>query len=74
MTDSIFTYLVRFPCRCTKEAVLPCLDGYTIYIDERLSREEQVMAYRHALEHIKNRDFEKTDVNQIEMEMCRKGL
>lgn len=74
MTDNIFTYLVRFPCRRTKEAVLPCLDGYTVYIDERLSHEEQVKAYRHALEHIYNGDFEKSDVSQVEMEMCRKGL
>lgn len=68
MTDSIYTYLVRFPGNRIHEAVLPCFGGYTVYLDERLSRQEQRAAFRHALYHIKNGDFEKFDVDAIEAE------
>ncbi len=47
--------------------VCPCLSGYTIYIDDKLSPKGRRDAYRHALFHIMNRDFEKTDVNEIEV-------
>ena len=48
--------------------VTPCLAGYTIYINDKLSPEGRREAYRHALHHIVNNDFEKTDVNKIEVE------
>ena len=44
-------------------------DGsYTIFLNARDSRERQVMSYYHALGHIENRDFEKSDVQEIEHE------
>lgn len=63
--DNIFTYLVDLPDG-VDEAVLPCLEGYTIYLDNRLSPEGREQAYNHALEHIINNDFEKFDVEKIE--------
>jgi len=48
--------------------VCPCINGYTIYIDDKLSPEGRRDAYRHALYHITNHDFEKSDVNSIEIE------
>lgn len=68
MDNGIYTYLVRLPGNDINEIVLPCMDGYTIYIDERLTREQQLKAYCHAMRHIKNADFEKTDVSKIEKE------
>lgn len=51
----------------TKELVTENSDGsYSIFINARLSYEAQLKAYEHALSHIKNNDFENTDVQQIE--------
>ena len=65
--DDIYTYLVELPDGID-EAVLPCLGGYTVYIDPRLSHEQQEEAYKHAIWHILNNDFEKFDVQEIETE------
>lgn len=54
--DDLFIYLVKMPPQIP-EAVCPCEGGYTIYLDERLSREGLIREYHHALEHIKNGDF-----------------
>lgn len=61
----VFVYLVDLPAG-VREMVCPCADGWTIYIDEKLSDEGQRDAYHHALFHIINGDFEKADVQQIE--------
>lgn len=64
--DNIFVYFADFPPHI-HEIVLPCLDGYTVYINASLSHSEQVTAYLHALSHIVNRDFEKeSGVQEIE--------
>lgn len=62
---SVFVYHIPLPDG-VHEIVLPCLDGHTVYIDNQLSYEAQIEAYRHAIKHIKNRDFEKPDVQEIE--------
>ena len=61
----IFTYIINLPNK-VKECVTPCLDGYTIYINENLSDNARIEAYNHAMKHIKNNDFEKSDVQSIE--------
>lgn len=49
------------------EHVIQNPDGsYTIFINSRLTWERQQEAYEHALGHIKNFDFEKTDSQRIE--------
>ena len=65
--DSIFTYFVKLPDGID-EVVMPCLDGYTVYIDVNLSEQQQIKAYAHALHHIRNNDFERPDVQSIESE------
>ncbi len=43
-------------------------DGsYTILINAKLSRDGQLKAYQHALSHITDGDFEKTDIQDIEL-------
>lgn len=69
--DDIYVYYVPLP-EGIDEAVLPCFDGYTIYIDSQLSNIEMERAYKHALEHIENNDFEKSDVTEIETEAKRR--
>ena len=42
-------------------------DSYTILLNARLSTDAQREGFQHAVNHIKNRDYEKDDVQQIEM-------
>lgn len=49
------------------EAVTQNEDGtYSIFLDPRLSYEEQRKKYEHALRHIQNHDFERENVQEIE--------
>lgn len=63
--DDIFVYCVDLP-RGINEMVTPCLDGYTVYIDIKLDALRRRKAYRHAVRHIRRRDFEKGRVSRIE--------
>lgn len=54
--DDVYIYFVNLPCN-VNEMVVPCCDGYTVYIDVKLSYDEKIEAYRHAIEHINNDDF-----------------
>lgn len=65
--DNIYVYLVDLPDR-VNEMVTPCLDGYTVYLNARLSYAGRVRAYHHAIRHIERNDFEKYDVQKIEEE------
>lgn len=66
MRDDVFVYLADLPDGIN-EMVTPCADGcYTAYIDARLNTVQRQKAYRHAIRHIENNDFQKSDVQQIE--------
>ena len=41
-------------------------NSYTIFINKNLSDAKRLKAIQHALEHIKENDFEKSDVQEIE--------
>ena len=71
--DQIYVYFVKLPFR-VNEMVTPCLEGYTVYIDERLDEAHRLEAYRHALEHINHHDFERADVQQIEADAHENAL
>lgn len=43
-------------------------DSFTIFLNAKLSQEAQKEGFEHALKHIKNDDFSKEDVQQIEAE------
>ena len=52
----------------TNEAVTVNEDGsYTIFINARLNREQQIKSYYHAMKHIVGEDFEKKNVQEIEV-------
>ena len=71
--DNIFVYIVDIPGN-VGEMVVPCSDGYTVYIDVKLSHDEKVEAYHHALEHIRNDDFHADRaVGTIEQERHNRG-
>lgn len=65
--NDVYVYLIDMPCKA-REVVTPCLDGgYTVYINSRLSYQDRVKAYCHALRHIENNDFEsEEDIQEIE--------
>ena len=63
--DDVYVYYVELPDGIN-EAVLSCVNGYTIYIDPRQSKEGIIRSYNHALQHIQNDDFCKLDVHEIE--------
>lgn len=51
-----------------KEMVVSNEDGsYTILINAKLSQDGQLKAYQHALNHINDGDFEKSDIQSIEL-------
>ena len=63
--DSIYTYCVGLPDQIN-EMVVPCADGYTIYINEKLDQDARVRAYNHAVSHIASEDWKRSDVQVIE--------
>lgn len=66
--DDVFIYVIDLPTSIN-EMVVPCVDGYTIYISSRLSKAEQESAYLHAITHIQNGDFEDVyDVQKVELQ------
>lgn len=69
--DDTFVYVVPMPGG-VKEAVIPCIDGYTVYISADLCPEERIEAYEHAAWHIQNGDFDRLCVDQIETEAHHK--
>lgn len=70
--DRIYVYLIDLPCQ-VHEMVTPCSDGYTVYINARLSQAGRTEAYCHALWHITNDDFGKNEVEEIEAKAHRRN-
>ena len=67
-TPDVNVFLINFP-RPGNEMVVPNEDGsYTILINARLSNDGQLRAYQHAMKHITDNDFSKSDVQSIEAE------
>ena len=65
--EDISVHFVDFHGTGIDEQVILNQDGsYTILIDARASYEAQAEAYEHAMSHIRNMDFHKDDVQQIE--------
>lgn len=67
-TPDVNIFLVNFSTS-GKEMVVQNEDGsYTVLINAKLSQDGQLKAYQHALNHIDNGDFEKSDVQSIEFQ------
>lgn len=66
--DHIYVHLINMDT-CVHEMVRNTpTDDYVVFINARLSEQAQHEAFEHAIEHIKNNDFEKSSVQQIEAE------
>lgn len=69
LTEDIGVYLIDMDT-AVREQVNYNEDGsFTIFINARLSCEQQMIAYQHALLHIVNNDFEKECADEIEKAM-----
>ena len=65
-TPDVNTLLVNFPTPGNEMVVENEDSSYTILINAKLSQDGQLKAYQHALNHINNEDFEKSEVQSIE--------
>ncbi len=64
--DDVYVHLMDMPGN-TKEAVTENPDStYSVFINSRLSQEEQLKAFRHAVKHIDRNDFTNYNVQIIE--------
>lgn len=66
--DDIYAYTVPLPVG-VNEVVLPCADGYTVYLSDRLDHNGRLKEYRHAIKHITDGDFQKHEVQEIEVDV-----
>jgi hypothetical protein len=61
--------ILDFPTTKVTETVTQNADGsYTIFLNSRMTQERQLESYLHAMRHITNNDFERHNVEQIEVE------
>ena len=67
MDNDIFVYIVDMPTTAA-EMIMPCYGGYTIYLNARLSYQDRVKAYMHALKHVERNDWSKDNIQMIEKE------
>ncbi len=68
LTEAIGVYFLDMDT-AVEEEVHPNEDGsFTIFINARISRARQMLAYQHALEHIMRDDFNKIDMDVDEIE------
>lgn len=66
--------LIDFPNYKVKECVIEDENGdYTVFIDARLSDQQQREALLHALKHMDHDDFARDDVQLIEYEAHKRG-
>ena len=50
--DDIYTYVVDLPIG-VNEVIMPCADGFTVYLSSRLDQSQREEKYLHALQHIR---------------------
>lgn len=67
MTDDIYIYTVPLP-RGIREMVTPCQGGYTVYLSDALDDNGRRKAFAHAMKHIKRGDFQRHNVDAIEVD------
>lgn len=64
--EDINVQLVNMDTKIPEQLIKNSDDSYTIFINAKLSQESRVKSYFHALRHIKGKDFEKWDAQEIE--------
>ncbi len=59
MEETIFTYYVDLPTTIRSFVVSNNDMSFTILINSRMGNDQQLLAYIHEMEHIKNGDYDK---------------
>lgn len=68
MNNDIFVRYLDMDVNVSEHIIQNPDGSYTIFLNSRLSWEHLQEAYEHAISHIENCDFEKTDAQKIEYE------
>lgn len=63
---------LQLPLRVKAVSIKNEDDSYTIILNSKLNLEQNKESYLHEIEHIKQNDFDKEDVNKIELELLKK--
>lgn len=66
LLEAIGVHFFNLPARISEQVVCNEDGSYTIIINARLSYEQQMEAYKHAITHIMNDDFSKENADEIE--------
>lgn len=66
LVSDVFTCIEELPPSIAGYTVSNPDDTYTIILNSRVTRERQLEAYRHELRHIRESDFEKEYVQEVE--------
>lgn len=69
LTEAIGVYFLDMDCLIDEQIVFNEDGSYSIFINSRLNRERQMLAYQHALKHILSDDFSKEYADDIEKVM-----
>lgn len=64
--ENINVQLINMDTKIPEQLVKNADNSYTIFLNARLSQESLIKSYYHALRHIKENDFEKDNVQEIE--------
>ena len=64
--EDINVQLLNMDTKIPEQLVKNNDDSYTIFLNSRLSRDSQLKSYYHALKHIRENDFAKKEVQEIE--------
>lgn len=64
--DDINVQLLNMDTKIPEHLVKNEDESYTIFLNAKLSHENQLKSYYHALKHIESNDFSKVNVQEIE--------
>lgn len=65
--DTINVLLIDMPNAIRSYVISNSDSTYTVVLNSRLSHEQNLLSYQHELFHIENGDFEKDNVDMIEL-------
>ncbi|GFI69943.1 hypothetical protein IMSAG249_01768 [Lachnospiraceae bacterium] len=72
--ENINVQLINMDTKIPEQLIRNDDDSYTIFLNARLSQESRLKSYYHALQHIKDNDFEKADTGEIEIHAHNAGF
>ncbi len=64
--EDINVQLLDMDTKIPEQLIQNSDDSYTLFINAKLSYENRIKSYFHALRHIRGNDFEKENVQEIE--------